>query len=1038
MRYCLPSLLILSLSVGCGEDTPPPPPDAGPDAGTSAPDARVIERFDAGPIDAEALPEPTLNLVSPPSGSEEGGTRVTLRGSAFSEPAQVFFGDLEASSVVVLDEVSIAATTPPAALGPVTVTVITPGGTAELVDGFSYVRDVRLHAVEPAAVPETGGVEIALSGKGFDEKTLILFDRVPLRAPRLVSPERIEGFVPALSPGRPEIVVLNADARVSRSDLLRVFAEPRPTQLVPGYGPLLGGHVEAVAGDGFEEAEIVEIGGVSASDLTLMSGETIEILAPALAAEGPQDVVIRNADTSGMLPGGYVAFDPALAGQALVGVVPARVRQDTQPLVAIVGRGIDLDAVVSIGGVRATVDAFDVPAAVMVHVPLGLSLGPQDVDVFTRGSTMTLAGGVTVLAPVVLDAISPGSAGVEGGVSVAISGSGLSDVHEVRIADVPLSDIVVTDSEITGTLEGGAHGTHDVVVYMQDGEARLTDGFVFTEPFEIIRLDPIEGSVAGNTFVSVYGRGFEPGAGVRFDGIEGVDPQVENGSVLHVRTNPTAPGTAMVQVVTSTTHVVPPGYTFFDPRIVTGGAWGGPIDGAVNVGVINIGSGTPMPGMVVQLGLDADPRLAAVTDENGLATISYPDLRGAYTVTVGQNDIEFATFVEVDAKNLTFFVSPYPMSAPPDAPNQPCPMGGDPPVIRGKVFKFKSALDQNARPGWVPIARITYTQPSVFQANPPMPAEQVDFVFAEGQEYEIVTTRAGVVAVYAIMGDFNQEEQIFIPRKMGIARQVPSAPGETIEDVHIALDIDLDKSIEIRLDDPPVQLPGPSANAIFPFLNLDSEGVIPMGPTIVDDSDVVNVEGLPNLAGAKFFYMGGSYTQGADGGLTNPYSLTIAQSGDETDDGLDVGPFLKMPQNVSPKPGQVIEDSTFSWTIPGTQPDVVSINVLDVTAVGGCCCADLNLNGTCEDQEPLQCGGAPVQFSRWSVFAQGGQMSYPLPRMPSGVNAFDTPRPYFWLVQQGIAPRFNYAEFIYNQFSPFFWRSWTVWFSQFVAREETD
>src|SRR5262249_28089164 len=151
---------------------------------------------------------------------------------------------------------------------------------------------------------------------------------------------------------------------------------------------------------------------------------------------------------------------------------------------------------------------------------------------------------------------------------------------------------------------------------------------------------------AGNTLVSVLGRGFTGPASVAFGGVAGRAPTVENGSVVTVRTPSAAPGLVDVALTTAArSHTLPDGVSFYDPRIVTGGVWGGPILGSVNVGVIDIASGNPVPGMVVQLGYDADLRLAAITDRNGLATISTPDLRGPVTITAGQNEFEFVTYM---------------------------------------------------------------------------------------------------------------------------------------------------------------------------------------------------------------------------------------------------------------------------------------------------------------------------------------------------------------------------------------------------------
>ena len=145
-----------------------------------------------------------------------------------------------------------------------------------------------------------------------------------------------------------------------------------------------------------------------------------------------------------------------------------------------------------------------------------------------------------------------------------------------------------------------------------------------------------------------------------------------------------------------------------------------------------------------------------------------------------------------------------------------------------------------------------------------------------------------------------------------------------------------------------------------------------------------------------------------------------------------------MPEDVRPRPAGLLEDGRLSWAQPGIKPDATSIFVVDSTSVAGQCCIDLDENGECSASEPVQGGSAPVQFNRWSVFAAGGSQSYPLPAMPAPVTAFQTPRQYQWITQQAIAPRFDYREWILNQYSPYFWKSWTVSFSQFLAKEETD
>src|SRR5207248_1388496 len=148
-------------------------------------------------------------------------------------------------------------------------------------------------------------------------------------------------------------------------------------------------------------------------------------------------------------------------------------------------------------------------------------------------------------------------------------------------------------------------------------------GFLYQASFEVIRTDPDEGSIAGGTYVSVFGRGLAEPVSVKFGGQFGLRAALENGSIIGVRTASASIGSVDVAVTTGAGNAtLPLAFTFYDPRLITGGAWGGPIEGTVNVAVIDPQTRMGIPNMVVQLGYKADVRYAAVTDINGLATIS--------------------------------------------------------------------------------------------------------------------------------------------------------------------------------------------------------------------------------------------------------------------------------------------------------------------------------------------------------------------------------------------------------------------------------
>lgn len=86
------------------------------------------------------VPAPTLDSVTPNSGSTAGGTAVVLAGANFASGAAVTFGGAAAANVQVVSASTINAQTPAHAAGAVDVTVTNPGASpVALTAGYTYV-----------------------------------------------------------------------------------------------------------------------------------------------------------------------------------------------------------------------------------------------------------------------------------------------------------------------------------------------------------------------------------------------------------------------------------------------------------------------------------------------------------------------------------------------------------------------------------------------------------------------------------------------------------------------------------------------------------------------------------------------------------------------------------------------------------------------------------------------------------------------------------------------------------------------------------
>lgn len=133
--------------------------------------------------------QPVFFSISPSSGSNDGGTTVTINGDGFSAPVQVFFGRGTAAAfsgvegtVQSVSPTRLVATTPPArGFGQnnvnqnVDILIInqSTGASTVATQRFTYGTDVLVTAVGPSAGPYTGGTRITIVGQGFDEPVAV-------------------------------------------------------------------------------------------------------------------------------------------------------------------------------------------------------------------------------------------------------------------------------------------------------------------------------------------------------------------------------------------------------------------------------------------------------------------------------------------------------------------------------------------------------------------------------------------------------------------------------------------------------------------------------------------------------------------------------------------------------------------------------------------------------------------------------------------------------------------------------------------------
>jgi len=259
----------------------------------------------------------------------------------------------------------------------------------------------------------------------------------------------------------------------------------------------------------------------------------------------------------------------------------------------------------------------------------------------------------------------------------------------VLICALPAASVTIASAtEIDAVTPPGTAGPALVQVTSTSGAvSRLIGGFTYLDAFSLVQVTPTSGAQAGGTNVTLYGTGFGPGLTASFGSAQAPNLLLVDPYTAACTTPPGNPG--QVDVVASepvssatVTSTIKGGFSYFDPTNLVGGVSGGPLNGTLNVTVLNNDqdpsvNGRPIQGALVILGVDSNTPFQGPTDARGQITFSDPTILKAQTVTVSDsscaNGVPCATTIDgVTSQNLTVF-----LDIPSGSGNlpTPCPCG---------------------------------------------------------------------------------------------------------------------------------------------------------------------------------------------------------------------------------------------------------------------------------------------------------------------------------------------------------------------------
>ncbi|MDP6943979.1 MAG: IPT/TIG domain-containing protein, partial [Myxococcota bacterium] len=327
------------------------------------------------------------------------------------------------------------------------------------------------------------------------------------------------------------------------------------TAVTPSSGPLEGGTLVSILGQGIGPIVEVRFGDALATNVAVEASALVTCVTPP-GVTGTVDVSLRESDgQEAILPAAFEYVSPL----AITQVDPSEGLAEGGYLVVVRGAGFSDGATVYVGGESVSgiqVEGGNASNLITMTMPPG---DPGVVDVTVRspqGEEVTLADAFERIAPEepvveippAIFSVLPAQGPSSGGTLVVLKGQGFSPGTVVRFGDETAYEVTVQSDELlTATTPPGDAGDVSVTVVTPGGEtASLDPGFTYvddaTEALGIASVAPTSGDASGGFLMMVMGTGLDQVAAVTLGGEPGVGLTAPSSNTLVFTAPPHAAG----------------------------------------------------------------------------------------------------------------------------------------------------------------------------------------------------------------------------------------------------------------------------------------------------------------------------------------------------------------------------------------------------------------------------------------------------------------------------------------------------------------
>jgi hypothetical protein len=253
-----------------------------------------------------------------------------------------------------------------------------------------------ISAIAPASGAASGGTSVTIIGSGFTSPVQVSFGGAAAVSVTFNSTSSITAVSPGGAAGPVDVKVSNPDG-TSATTTFTYVAAPSITAITPVSGPTAGGTAITITGTGFQSGATVQVGGVTASSVSLLGSTTITATTPAHpTGDVPSlavDVVVSNPDGQIATKSNAFTYNaPVVAALKANVVMVSSGPVSGGTAVTILGSGFTGGTLaVTFGGVPATSITVSSDTTATAVTPAHAA-GLVDVVVTKQGSTATAAG----------------------------------------------------------------------------------------------------------------------------------------------------------------------------------------------------------------------------------------------------------------------------------------------------------------------------------------------------------------------------------------------------------------------------------------------------------------------------------------------------------------------------------------------------------------------------------------------------------------------------------------------------------------------